>query len=302
MANSTHSLPNRGKTSPHSMTKAARRRKNGLMFKALPLDEFPIEGPLPIKAALFALPVIIHPQLRAEHFPAAPLLPAYEVIVDGLAQEMAGEDGAQGVMILDRLMSPSWLAKACSDGNEMDTATKLVLGHYMEAEDPHFTLENYVSDQGIEGAKDVLGFIVGALYRQDEDPTPLALLNAQRWTTSALRHRIEAGISVGPVVLRHQVLAPAAADEALICGFEGLCRMYLQWQGAGARVNADFTVNGAVRLDVHTGLVHHEFFLDVATMPPARVERLLARLQGLRHFATCLPGAGLDLGAPRVVH
>lgn len=252
------------------------------MTYALPPDEFELDGPLPLKAALFALPVIIHNQLSEERFPADPALPGYELILGGLAKSLEGDDGAQDVMVLDRLMSPSWLANACARGNEVDAATRLVLGHYRESMDLCFDLNSLIEDTGIQQSKSLLGFIVGAVFRRDEDPTPLTLVDPQLWETNPLRHTIERAISVGPLLLRHQVMPPLPADEALIAGFEGLCGRYMAWMDSEPHVTASFTGRSIVTLDVRCSERQHEFVLDVTTMPTHRIERLLNRLEKMR--------------------
>ena len=81
--------------------------------------------------------------------------------------------------------------------------------------------------------------------------------------------------------MRRRVLAPCAADEALMNGFEGLCRMYLEFHGHGSRVDADFLGANQVLITVHCGPVRTEFVIDLSTLPERRVELLLRRLSPL---------------------
>lgn len=264
-----------------------------MMFKPQFLADLPVVGPVPAKAALIAVPVLIHPQMAQEHFPADPLLPGFERIYNALDEAMGEVAPEQSLVVLDRLISPAWLAKAALKDNELQTASMLVTGHCLEAEDPFFTLENWIVDDGIEASKSVLGFIVGAIYRQEEDPNPVVMLACDAWDGSGYRREIEAALSVGPSLLRHQVLAPAGAEQALMSGFEGLCRMHLQFHGAGASVHTDLRRDGLVVLEIGSGAACRQFLLDPAAMPMHRVETLLRRIHVLAP-----PG----MSGPEVVH
>jgi hypothetical protein len=191
-------------------------------------------------------------------------------------------------VLLDRIVSPSFLASVL-DGNELKMTSLVVCGHVLEQEDPLFTLENWISDEGIEASKGVIGFLVGAVYRQEEDPTPITLIDHADWMASAQRKRIEAALSRGPSLLRHQVLAPCGIEDALFNGFEGLCRMYVDFHGGDARVDADFAGPDRVVLNVQAGRARTEFELGPNTLSSERVEHLLQTLNGLRQSPFRMP-------------
>jgi len=268
------------------------------MFKPLPLDEFAVTGPVPAKAALIAAPVLMHPQLANEHFPADPLLPRYDKVFDALLSAIS-RNCTQSLVILDRIVSPSWIAGACFGGSDVETASKLVAGHCLERDDPFFTLEDWIVDDGISRSKSIIGFIAGAIYRQEEDPEALVLPDPFTWNSSTARRSVEASLCMGSSLLRHRVLAPCAADEALMNGFEGLCRMYLEFHGHGSRVDADFLGANQVLITVHCGPARTEFVIDLSTLPERRVELLLRRLSPL-HPNQLVPDETAD-GA-RIVH
>lgn len=259
------------------------------MFKPLPLEEFAVTGPVPAKAALIAAPVLMHPQLANENFPADPILPKFDQVF-GAIHAMVSNDCSQSLVLLDRIVSPSWLANACVGSADLETASKLVAGHCLERDDPFFTLEDWIVDDGITRSKHIIGFIAGAIYRQEEDPNPLVLPDAGAWPRSAARHDVEAGLGIGTSLLRHRVLAPCAADEALMNGFEGLCRMYMEMHGCGSRVDADFLGRNQVLITVHCGTAARtEFVIDLSTLPERRVEQLLRRLAPLQASPLLLP-------------
>lgn len=268
------------------------------LFKPLPLDEFAVIGPVPAKAALIALPVLIHPQLSHELFPSDPILPRFDMVFDALLSSVS-YDNSQSLVLLDRIVSPSWLAGACVGGADVETASKLVAGHCLERDDPLFTLEDWIVDDGIVRSKNFMGFIAGAIYRQEEDPDPLTLPEPDRWYDSSARRGVEAGLRIGSTLLRHRVLAPAAADEALMNGFEGLCRMYCELHGEGSRVDADFLGRRQVQVTVHCGGARTDFAIDLSTLPERRVEQLLLRLEPLRADARYLRPPEADV---RLVH
>lgn len=269
------------------------------MFKPLPLDEFAVTGPVPVKAALIAAPVLMHPQLAGDHFPCDPMLPKYDRIFEALLSATS-RNCTQSLVILDRLVSPSWIASACIGGADVETASKLVAGHCLERDDPFFTLEDWIVDPGIHRSKHIIGFIAGAIYRQEEDPDALVLPSSLTWAGSCACRTVEGALCVEPSILRHRVLAPVAADESLMNGFEGLCRMYLELHGQGSRVDADFLGCNQLLFTVHCGPARTEFIVDLSTLPERRVEQLLQRLVAV---PPALSMAGPDEGAgPRVVH
>lgn len=250
------------------------------MFKTTQLHATPILGPVPAKATLFAVPVVIHPQLAREDFPACPVLPNFQAVNDLLGQVLGGPTDEQSYVVLDRLVSPSFLASILQ-GNQQQMATMLVCGHQLEQEDPFFLVEQWIRDDGIESTKGVLGFLAGAVYRQEEDPTPIELMEASTWHSSSQRHGLETLLSRGPLLLRNEVLAPTGIEDALMNGFEGLCRMYLGLHGGDARADADFGASGRLQLNVNAGS-RTEFELGPGTMSPDRVEQLLKRLHAYR--------------------
>lgn len=258
------------------------------MFKTSALPDLPILGPVPAKATLFAAPVLIHPQLAREDFPACPVLPSFETVYNQLGTVLAGPQDDQSYLVLDRIVSPSFLASIL-DGNEMQMTSFLVCGHVLEQEDPLFTIEDWICDEGIEASKGVIGFLVGAAYRQEEDPEPITLIEPGAWMASTQRKRIEAVLSGGSSLQRHQVLAPCAIADALFNGFEGLCRMHLNFHGGDARVDANLMAPGHVVLSVHAGRMCTEFELGANTLSSEQVERLLRNLNGLRHSPFRLP-------------
>lgn len=269
------------------------------MFKPLPLDEFAVTGPVPAKAALIAAPVLMHPQLAKDHFPSDPILPKFDRIFEALLSSI-NRNCTQSLVILDRLVSPSWVASACIGGADVETASKLVAGHCLERNDPFFTLEDWIVDEGIHRSKHIIGFIAGAIYRQEEDPEALILPNPQSWNSSSACRSVESALCMGSTLLRNRVLAPCAADEALMNGFEGLCRMYLELHGQGSRVDADFLGRNQVLITVHRGTVRTEFIVDLSTLPERRVEQLLQRLSAMQ-MAFRLAGSEAE-DEERIVH
>lgn len=297
-ANSTPHLPERVLLTYWAAT-ASRVNNGRIMFKPQFLAEFSVMGSWPAKAALIAAPVVVHPQIAGEHFPADPILPSFDRVYDAFCDSMSEVAPDQGLVLLTQLMSPAWLAKACSKDHEMKIASLLVEGHCREKEDPFFILESWISDGAIEESKGTLGFIVGAVYRQEEDPRQVVIPSAQAWESSRYRREVESALSVGPTLLRHEVLAPVAAEDALLNGFEGLCRMYTRFNDAAAHVDVDFRPDGCVQLDVRAGPSQMQIALDPAAMPAARVEALLRRLQPMQ--VPALPAPADDPRA-RTVH
>lgn len=251
------------------------------MLKKLNLDDRLVFGPVPAKASLFALPVLIHPQLAGESFPTSPVLPHFAHIHNELARMLDGDDEQQSYVVLDRLVSPSFLSSTLANNVDQMTST-LVNGHVLEQEDPYFQLEDWITDNGIHNSKRVIGFIAGAIYRRDEDPNDLSLLTPYVWSQSAQKKRIESLLSQGSSMLVHQVLAPSSFEEALFTGFEGLCRMYLNFHGENAHVDADFKPDGSIILSIHADHGVTEFEIGTGTLDMPRVEELLMRLNSIR--------------------
>jgi hypothetical protein len=181
-------------------------------------------------------------------------------------------------MVLDRLVSPSFLGSVLWEGEDAMTNT-LVNGHALEQEDPYFTVEDLILDEAISGSKGIIGFIVGAIYRQDEDPTELTLIDPHGWQSSYSRQRVENILSGGfQSPFRHRVLSPVAFEDALISGFEGLCQMHLQMHGGTSGVEADLLKDGAVSLRITNGQNFTEFIIGPQTLPIDQVELLLKRI------------------------
>lgn len=275
------------------------------MQNLIEIPETPIYGPVPAKATLFALPVIIHPQLAREDFPADPLLPRFEVVQGALKPLLDGEDNGQSFLVLDRVVSPSFLARALKD--ELGLASLLVCGHVHEQEDPCFILENQVADwicdAAIERSKHMLVFVVGAVYRQEEDPAPLTLPHPTYWSNCSPRRQIEAHLSRGPSLLRNSVLVPSAIGDALLNGFEALCRMYVDMHGGDARVDAEFDRAGGLVLHVRAGSVSTEIAFSADSLPVAYVEQLLGRLDQMRPPGfTAMPSSSGCHETGRTVH
>jgi hypothetical protein len=247
------------------------------MYKTTQLHATPVLGPVPAKATLFAAPVVIHPQLAREDFPACPVLPNFQAVHDLLGQVLGGPSDEQSYVLLDRIVSPSFLAGILK-GNQQQMASTLVCGHQLEQEDPFFVVENWISDDGIASSKGVLGFLAGAIYRQEEDPNAIELIAPTEWESSSQRRDIERLLSRGPLLLSHQVLAPTVIEDALMNGFEALCRMHLGFHGGEARAGADFASSGHLLLNVQCGQTRTEFELGAGTISPARMEQLLKRL------------------------
>lgn len=254
------------------------------MFKKLNLDDRLVLGPVPAKASLFALPVLIHPQLKWQSFPVSPVLPHFSMLHKTLKPMLDGDDAQQSYVVLDRMVSPSFLSTTLASNVDQMTST-LVNGHVLEQEDPYFQLEDWITDNGIHNSKHVIGFIAGAIYRRDEDPSDLSLLTPHIWAQSLEKKRIESLLSQGSPMLVHQVLAPASFEEALYTGFEGLCRMYLNFHGENARVDADLKSDGSIILCVHDGDASTEFEIGTGTLEMPRVEALLWRLNQLQEAA-----------------
>jgi len=260
------------------------------MLKTIQLHATPILGPVPAKAILFAAPVVIHPQLAQEDFPACPVLPNFESVHDLLGEVLGGPADEQSYVLLDRIVSPSFLANVLKGKQRQQLASMLVCGHQLEQEDPNFLVENWIADDvAIETSKGVLGFLAGAVYRQEEDPNPIHLIDPSEWASSRLRRDVEALLSRGPSLLRHQVLAPTKIEDALMNGFEGLCRMYLDFHGGVARADADFIPTGQLLLSVNTGKVRTQFAVGAGTLPPEHVEQLLNRLAAVSSNPSRLP-------------
>lgn len=272
------------------------------MFKKLNLDDRLVIGPVPAKASLFALPVLIHPQLAGQSFPSSPVLPHFSLVHKELARMLDGEDEQQSYVVLDRMVSPSFLSSTLANNIDQMTST-LVNGHVLEQEDPYFQLEDWITDNGIHKSKHVLGFIAGAIYRRDEDPNDLSLLTPQVWSQSIQKKHIESLLSQGSSMLVHQVLAPSSFEEALFTGFEGLCRMYLNFHGEDACVDADLKQDGSIVLAVRAGHALTEIDIGTGTLEMPRVEELLQRLNKLRDdtpvaFARAFKDMG-EQSAPR---
>jgi len=266
------------------------------MFKKLNLDDRLVLGPVPAKGSLFALPVLIHPQLAEQNFPTSPVLPHFSLVHKELARMLDGEDAQQSYVVLDRMVSPSFLSSTLAKNIDQMTST-LVNGHVLEQEDPYFQLEDWITDNGIHKSKHVLGFIAGAIYRRDEDPNDLSLLTPQIWSQSIQKKRIESLLSQGSSMLVHQVLAPSSFEDALFTGFEGLCRMYLNFHGEDAHVDADLKQDGSIVLIVSAGHALTEFDIGTGTLEMPQVEELLQRLNKVRDntpvaFARAFKGMG----------
>lgn len=246
-------------------------------------QEFEPVAPLPTKAALFAVPVIVHPQLAKQSFPGCALLPQFKNMHDALGQVLEGPDGAQSWALLDRIVSPTFIGQILS-GNEQATANALVAGHLRELEDPFFTIEDQLNDPWIESSKHVIGFMAGAVYRQSEDPNPIELRCAPPWFESARRHEIEAILSERHPILRHLVLEPAPLRQALASGFEGLARMYLDLQGNSTTFDAKIDRCGNIVLEVGRDGPPSRLASVLAHAPlaPAQMQELLMRMESLR--------------------
>lgn len=248
------------------------------MKSEISLQSLVLTGLVPAKARLFAMPVLIHPQLIDASFPMSPALPNFAGIFEHLKGAMTGTDGQQSYMVLDRIVSPSFLGSVLWEGEDAMTNT-LVSGHALEQEDPYFTVEDLILDDAITGSKGIIGFIVGAIYRQDEDPTELTLIDPHGWQSSYSRQSVENILSGGSQSpFRHRVLSPLAFDDALIAGFEGLCQMYLHMHGGASVVEADLLNDGAVALRVTNGPNFTEFIIGPQTLPIDQVEMLLKRI------------------------
>jgi hypothetical protein len=244
-------------------------------------QEFQLAAQMPTKAALFAVPVIIHPQLARQSFSGCALLPHFKAVHDSLGEILEGPDGAQSWVLLDRIVSPTFIAQILS-GNEEEAAMALVAGHLRELEDPFFTLEEYLHDPWIDESKHVIGFMAGAMYRQDEDPNPIEMRCDSRWHASAQRRVVEALISEKHPILRHLVLEPAPLRQALASGFEGLARMYLDLNG-NTTFDAEIEPSGKIVLKAGRDGQSEQLSRALAHAPlaPAQMQELLVRMNAL---------------------
>lgn len=202
------------------------------------------------KGGLFAIPVLLHPQLlKAGTDPLASL--DYEAVGRVLQSTGILSHREQDVTFLARAVDARFISSA--RGEMRHSVLRALVGM-------HRSLPASVDGQelfrigGFDPAGGGLVFLIGAAYRQIIDPLPVYLPDENDFLLSRARFELEVALGGSDNSLyRHQVLPPFTLSKAIAKGVGAAVRCVSAMYEEPLSCNFDLDVTGDVTMQISRG-------------------------------------------------
>lgn len=177
------------------------------------------------RGGLFAMPVLLHPQLLAS---SGDPLATVDTEAIGKALQLTGviSNEGQDATFLSRVVDASFV---CSSRGEMQKPMMKAL-IAMHRSLPSWKKHAEIFKlSGYDHASGGLVFLLGVVYRRSTDPRPVFLPDPQSFLFSQERFALERALGGAvPSMYRHQILAPFTLSKAI---GEGLSAAVECWSG-----------------------------------------------------------------------
>lgn len=198
------------------------------------------------KGGLFAIPVLLHPQLLKPGIePLAAL--DYEAVGRVLHKSGILSHKSQDVTFLARAVDARFVSSARGDIEQPVLKTLVSMHRSLPTGDG----AELFRIGGFDPAGGGLVFLIGAVYRQVVDPLPVFLPEENDFLLSRTRFELEVAIGGGGSSLyRHQVLPPFTLSRAIGQGVSAAVRCWAGMQEEPMTCNYDLDAAGDVTLQL----------------------------------------------------
>jgi hypothetical protein len=202
------------------------------------------------KGGLFAMPVLLHPQLLTPGVdPLADL--NYEAVGQVLHSTGVLSHKRQDVTFLARAVDARFISSARGDMQKSVLKTLVAMHRSLPAYQDGMELFRL---GGFDPSGGGLVFLIGAVYRQVIDPLPVCLPDPGEFLISRARFEIEVALGGGGCSFyRHQVLAPFTLSKAIGEGVTSAVRCWSGMYEEPLSCNFDLTPVGDVTMQLSDG-------------------------------------------------